>query len=184
MQTLRVKVKDPTTGESEMKALRVLRSWASADGGSLYLFHGTGIYGYVDGSPVKTEEELDVIGSAAQRDMAKAWWKGRGKALSEAFYAERDAAEKARAGDFQADGRTPESDLDYVMYQSRPATGKSKTWSNPFAWIDKFQTRPDWWGQAKNIAFKDTEYRMADDGAVAEEDTKQAPAKGVGAGEI
>jgi hypothetical protein len=143
------------------KVVHVLRSWVNTPGPSVYLFHGTGIYGYADGSPVKSAEDLNVIASAAQRAVALKWWEGRGKALSEKFYAEKEAEESARAGDFQDKGLAA-TELDYVMYESRPATGKNRAWSAPFSWVDKFSARPDWWGQASGIAFKDMEYRRAD----------------------
>jgi hypothetical protein len=182
MQKLAVSSKDGS-GQDSVKEVMVLRSWANASGAAVYLFHGTGIYGYMDGSPVKNETDLDIIDSPIQRNVAKKWWDARGRALSEAFYSEKEAAEQARNGDFQDDGATPDTELDYVMYQTRTiGKGKPGSWGQPFSWMDKFSVRPDWWGQARKIAFNDVEYSMVD----AEEDVMVTPVveKKIGAGEI
>lgn len=176
MQKLMVTVKN-AAGKEEMKEVTVLRSWATASGASLYLHHGTGIYGYLDGSPVRTEMELNIVDNPAQHALAIRWWKFTGQAKSEAFYAAKDAAEVARMGDFQASGQTPETELDYVMYQTSKEHAP-EDWSPPVSWVELFAARPDWWGQAEMIVFKGVAYRRAVD------ETENIPAQGLPAGVV
>ena len=157
MQKLMVSVKD-NKGPEAVKEVMVLRSWADAAGKAVYLFHQTGIYGYLDGAPVQSEADFDIIDNPIQKTLAKKWWEARGRALSEAYYKAREEEARKLAGDFNEEGQG--TDLDYVMYASRPATGGE--WSQPFSWMDRFAARPDWWGQARNIGFADVEYRVAD----------------------
>ena len=184
MQRLVINAK--AKGGEPAKEVQVLRSWVQSGGASVYLFHGTGIYGYVDGSPVKSEADLDIIDNPIQRAVAKRWWSGRGKEISEKFYAAKTDEERKRAGDFQDAALVPDTELDYVMYESRPAGSKNKPWGPAFSWVDRFPSRPDWWGQAQQIAFKDMEYRMAEDSnpdSVSGVFSDKPPA-GVKAGEI
>ena len=171
-----------------LKEVFVLRSWANASGAAVYLFHGTGIYGYMDGSPVKSEADLDLIDSPIQREVAKKWWAARGKALSEEFYARQAEREAERAGDFRARGSVPDTDLDYVMYQTKAGNAD---WSAPVSWMDRFSVRPDWWGQAREIAFNDMAYRMVTNDTeippvppLSKGGEKRAEGKKLSAGEI
>lgn len=173
MQKLTVSVKGKN-GPETVKIVNVLRSWHSSSGAALYLFHGTGVYGYADGSPVKDESDLDLIDNPIHRAVAKKWWDARGRVMAESFYAARDAEEARMAGDFQDDAAPSDTALDAVMYQSRSkGKGKAEAWSGPFSWVERFSARPDWWGQARSIAFQDLEYRML------EEDAEQSPDHGV-----
>lgn len=159
MQTLRLKKRDEEGREATV-AVQVLRSWQDASGRQIYL-HTNGVYGYKDGSPVMSEDELNVIGSPAQRELAKQWWKASGKELSRQFYDEREAAERAAAGDFQTLEDTPNTELDHVLYRRREnKDGKKGKWSEPFAWMECFDRRPDWWGQAEQIVLPDWEYQQ------------------------
>jgi len=157
MQTLRLKKKDQE-GQEATVAVAVLRSWQDWSGKNIYL-HTNGVYGYKDGSPVMSEDELDIIGSRVQREMAKQWWKSTGKELSRQYYEQQLEAERAAAGDFQTVEDAPNTELDHVLYRRRESKGGKKgKWSKPFAWMECFDRRPDWWGQAEHIVLPDWEY--------------------------
>lgn len=175
MQKLMVSIKNKD-GVAEMKEVTVLRSWATASGATLFLHAGSGVYGHLDGAPVQSEADLDIIENPAQREAAKKWWKFTGKDLAETYYSAKAAAEKARLGDFQASGKTPETELDYVMYQSRNISGNDivSEWSKPVSWVERFAVRPDWWGQASGISFKGVEYRRHEEQGVFVDPEKPA----------
>jgi hypothetical protein len=161
MQILRIKKRDQANKEVTV-AVKILRSWQDGAGHQLYL-HADGVYGYKDGAPVRTKAELDVIGSGVQREMARQWWEATGKELSKSFYRRIEDAERARAADFVIDDRAEQTNRDQVLYRRRPkgAAGK-KEWSQPFAWMEMFTARPDWWGQAESIIMRGYEYEQAD----------------------
>lgn len=180
MQKLFVTIKGKD-GKEDILEVLVSRSWATASGATLFL-HASGVYGYLDTAPVRTEEELYIIENKAQRAAALKWWQFYGKALSEKYYSEVEAREQAAQGDFQNDGAIPVTELDCVLYQSRTKGG---TWALPFSWMSKFPARPDWWGQADSIAFKDVEYRVAGaPGADVADAPVKVPGKKIAAGEI
>lgn len=152
-QTLYVKA--PGGGQKEVK---IIRSWGTSGGNSVYL-HQNGRYAYKDGSPLRSADELDIL-PLVQRESAVAWWNRTGKAESAAHYdAELQKARDA-AGDFQT--AIPDaSELDAVTYiRRKTGTRKSAAVSDPQTWMEWFPVRPDWWGQARSIAFLDYAYEM------------------------
>lgn len=161
-QVLYVKSKD----EQTTTAVKVLRSWAEASGRVIFL-HANGVYGDKSGAPVRDLADLQIL-PPAHRKHAEAWWERAGRKLSEEYYARIAAREAARAGDYQqelaqADANTA---LDSILYARRPIVkGKPATAvTAPQAWMEfGFAARPDWWGQAKTIAFADFEYIMHED---------------------
>ncbi|WP_028316697.1 hypothetical protein [Desulfatibacillum aliphaticivorans] len=155
-QTLEVKLRKDD-GTEYIKKVHVIRTFGNASGQAVYL-HADGSYGYKDGSPLRSKTELDIITNLAHRKAAQAWWEAVGKVKSEAHYAALAKREAELAGDQQfIDG--PNSELDTVLYQRR-AAGSKKKWEDPFPWGALFPQRPEWWGQAASIAFKDWEYRL------------------------
>lgn len=165
MQRLRVKYRDEN-GKEQIKEVRVLRSWQDASGRQIYLHHD-GVYGYKDGAPVKEIRDFDIIGNERQRQAALYWWRAKGEGVAGEYYAAVAARESALAGDFQPVDDIFNSDLDHAMYQKRSvAAGKESEWSAPFAWMDQFEARPEWWGQADMIVFKNVEYRRVVEGQI------------------
>ena len=165
MQVLQLKRRDEQ-GQEAVVGVKVLRSWQDGSGRQVYL-HANGIYGYKDGSPVRTQAELDVIGSKIQREMARRWWDATGKKLSAEFYKKKEDAERARHDDFIESSSESSTERDQVLYRVRPKGGRKADWSEPFAWMERFNVRPDWWGQAEGIVLKGFEYEKVD-AAVAE----------------
>jgi hypothetical protein len=160
MQVLQLKKRDQE-GREVTVGVKVLRSWQDGSGRQLYL-HANGVYGYKDGAPVRTKAELDVIGSGVQREMARRWWDSTGKQMSEKHYKAVEDAERARMADFVIDDRAEQTERDQVLYRCRPKGGTKKDWTEPFAWMEKFEARPDWWGQAETIVLRGFEYEQAD----------------------
>jgi len=162
MQVLRLKKRD-SSGQEKTVGVKVLRSWQDASGKQIYL-HTNGVYGYKDGTPVRAKAELDIIGDSIQREMARNWWDIAGSEISKRFYSEKEAADRARAADFQASMTGIDmTQRDQAMYRCRPKKAgprKKDEWSEPFAWMDKFSSRPDWWGQAESITLSGYEYEM------------------------
>jgi hypothetical protein len=165
MQKLFVKQGD------EMKEIHVLRSWQDISGRQIFLHHN-GVYGYKDGTPVKNITEFDIM-PIEHRQQAVAWWKRGGQKLSADHYAEQEKKVQEKAGDFQAmmgDGNTA---LDSVLYTRRSKKGGAV--SAPRSWMEWFEKRPDWWGQATHIQFNDYIYTMI---AVEEVTAQTIPAPG------
>jgi hypothetical protein len=159
MQTLTIK--QVIEGVEETVGVRVLRVFPDASGRTIY-HHSNGVYGYKDGTPVQSDKEFAIIGNKVHRDLAQAWWDAIGKEISEKFYAAREAAEREALSDFQEKLAFDNTDLDAVMYQRRPVGGKKNDpWEPPFAWMEHFSKRPDWWGQAEEIKMRGWEYKMS-----------------------
>jgi len=166
MQVLQLKKRD-TEGREVTVGVKVLRSWHDGSGRSIYL-HADGIYGYKDGAPVRNKAEFDVIGSKIHRELAHRWWDATGKELSRKFYEQKESEERARLDDFVINDRQAATELDSVLYRVRPKAKKGEKkadWGAPFAWMEKFDSRPDWWGQAEKIEMRGFEYEKADPGA-------------------
>ena len=71
------------------------------------------------------------------------------------------ALDEAAAGDFQQELAAQEANtiLDSVLYTRRQ--GKKGAVSTAKSWLEfGFTSRPDWWGQAATIGFKDFTYEM------------------------
>jgi hypothetical protein len=64
--------------------------------------------------------------------------------------------------------------VDAILY-TRRGNGKKKgaAISAPKSWMEWFEKRPDWWGQAKRIEFMDYIYEIAEETAVP--DAAEAP---------
>ncbi len=154
-QTLFVKI-TKEDGKEIMKQVVVLRSWQDASGAQVFLHH-TGVYGYKDGSPIKSQAELNVIASPAQKSAAAAWWKNQGEKLSKEFYKAKAEAEMERAKTYQHNVAEDNADLDQVQYLKQSPDGEL----GPFSWTQLFESRPDWWGQAEAVKFGDCTYLQA-----------------------
>lgn len=140
------------------KEVSIHRAFWDASGRKLYL-HTNGKYAYKDETPIKSVSEFDIIGNPFQREAAIRWWKYAGKAESETYYAEKLEKEKARLGDFQSGNSAAKPEIDIISYTRKNTTGRGMV-SNPHTWREWFTTRPDWWGQAEVVAFKDFTYTM------------------------
>lgn len=148
-------VKNPDGGQ---RAVKIIRSWGTSGGTSVYL-HADGRYAYKDGTPLKSENELDIL-PLVQREAAMAWWKRAGEAESSAYYEGRLQRAREAAGDFQTEIKNTD-ELDAVLYTRRKSDGKKTAATTaPRTWMEWFKTRPDWWGQARSIAFLDYAYTM------------------------
>ncbi len=166
MQTLFVKT---LTG---MKKIIVHRSWKDISGAEIFL-HADGSYANKDKSPLKRREELDIL-PQAQRLAAQRWWDRIGAKQSADFYQAIDEQAAAIAGDFQ-DKAADSTELDSALYTRRSRKGGAI--SGAHAWLEWFDSRPDWWGQADAISFNDYVYTRADLEAAAPEteaDTQKA----------
>lgn len=164
-QTLFVELDKTPGGEKQTRAVSVIRSWQAADGSTIMLF-SNGSYGYRNGEPVRSAEEFEIIVTPVQIKAALAWWARAGKELSEAYYAAKARREAELAGDFQSMIDSGESDLDAALYTRISVIDPGQV-SGPFSWMDLFQRRPDWWGQAMQIRFGDYEYQRAEASAAA-----------------
>lgn len=162
-QKLFVEIADPS-GQRTQQEAHVIRSWQAADGTHIYLF-ANGSYCYRNGAPVRALADFAVIASPVQRKAAEAWWARSGEALSKSYYAAVEERERRLAGDFQVDGGAlSDSELDAVLYYRQPANDLSAPREGAFSWMDLFQKRPDWWGQANVITFEDWTYqRLAEE---------------------
>lgn len=161
-------IKDPRTGG--LKTVVILRAWVDASGRQVFL-HANGRYAYKDGSPLKSRNELDIIGARQQRETAQAWWDRTGEEESRRHYKALEEARREAEGDFRA-GLPDDTDLDAVLYSRRPAGRKKGAVSAPRAWMEWFPKRPDWWGQASRIEFLDYVYERAE--AASESDAEAA----------
>ena len=160
-QILYVKQKD-----GQMKPIKVLRAWVDINGQEVYL-HADGRYARKDEQPLKAAADFNIIADNVQRDQALRWWKRAGEAESKAFYQAIEDKRRDEAGDF----RIAENDLtalDAVLYTRRGA-GKKKgaAITAPRSWMEWFDKRPDWWGQAQRIEFMDFVYGLAEETADA-----------------
>ena len=178
MQKLNINIKN-ADGTEGMKTVEVVRSFLDASLGEIFLFP-TGVYGYKDGAPILTEKDLDIIGppGTPHRMLAQRWWETRGKQQSAAYYQAMEANRAAMLDDFQEDPSMSDSELDTILYQRRK--GKGSAISAPLSWQEcGFTSRPDWWGQAANIAFKDVSYEQYIEESPVPDKTS-APASGAG----
>ncbi|MDD4339210.1 MAG: hypothetical protein PHV00_05970 [Syntrophales bacterium] len=158
-------VKTPGGGQ---RSVQIVRSWLDASGRSVYL-HTSGRYAHKDGSPLKSRDELGIIGDRVQREMALSWWSRVGEAESKKFYADLETLQAAAAGDFQ-EAPADLGELDRVMYTRRAAKKPTAATSAPKTWREWFAQRPDWWGQAKRVDFADYTYQLAE--TMAPEDAR------------
>lgn len=158
-QILFVKQKDGTS-----KTVKVLRAWIDINGQEVYL-HANGRYARKDEQPLKSVSDFNVIADRIQREGALRWWERSGKAESEAHYAAIEEKHREEAGDFRI-AENDRTTLDAVLYTRRGA-GKKKgaAVSAARSWMEWFDKRPDWWGQAQRIEFMDFIYELADDEA-------------------
>lgn len=150
MQKLFVKQGD------EMREIHVLRSWQDISGRQIFL-HSNGLYGYKDGTPVKSVTEFDIM-PIEHRKQAVSWWNRGGHKVSADYYAEMERKTAEKAGDFQAMLGDSNTALDAVLYSRRSKKGGAL--SAPRSWMEWFEKRPDWWGQASEIQFNDYKYTM------------------------
>lgn len=157
-QKLMVEVTD-SAGNKSTRTVNVVRSWQDAGGALIIMFHN-GSYGYKNGEPVRNASEFNIISSPVQHKAALAWWERAGRELSEAYYAAKERREAELHGDYRAEIGS-ESQYDSVLYTRTP-TDKPDDVSGPFSWMDLFNKRPDWWGQAQMIGFGDFAYRKAE----------------------
>lgn len=151
MQELGIKIKDKQ-GNNVIKHVKIIRAWSEGNGNQLFL-HANGTYGYKDGSPVKSEAELNIITDKGQRRLARLWWEQTGARKSRDYYRKQEQRllERQSAG-------VPNvvlgdaSDLDMVLYIRRPITTRSRdAFSDPNTWYEWFDARPEWWGYATVI---------------------------------
>jgi hypothetical protein len=167
-QTLYVKNKD-----GGQRSVQIVRSWLTSGGTSVYL-HANGRYAYKDGTPLKSANELDIL-TQVQREAALAWWKRAGEAESVAYYEGRLQKAREDAGDFQQDIKNTD-ELDTILYVRRKTGAKKTATTAPRTWMEWFKARPDWWGQARTIAFMDYAYEMVVHAEAPPEPTEPAEA--------
>jgi len=174
-QTLYLQDRDIKTGKSAQREVRVIRSWSEADGRQVYL-HTSGVYGYKSGEPVVAKKELDIIVDPTQRKLAYMWWDRIGQAMSQTYYAERQA--EIEKGNLAGTPMASESsDLDSVLYIRRPVKNRARSaFSDPYTWFEWFDKRPDWWGHAAVIEMGEWRYELLD----AESSDADDPEKGAG----
>ena len=158
-QILYVKNKDGQVG-----TVRVLRAWIDINGQEVFL-HADGRYARKDGQPLRNAADFNVIADAIQREQALRWWKRTGEAESAAYFKGIEEKRRDEAGDF----RIVDSDqtvVDAILY-TRRGNGKKKgaAISAPKSWMEWFEKRPDWWGQARKIEFMDYVYEISEDTA-------------------
>jgi len=138
--------------------VQIIRSWGTSGGTSVYL-HSNGRYAYKDGTPLKSENEFDIL-PLVQREAAIAWWNRAGKNESAAYYEGRLQKAREAAGDFRQEVKNTD-ELEAVLYIRRKSGAKKTVAATaPHTWMEWFKTRPDWWGQAHTIAFLDYAYEM------------------------
>lgn len=142
-----------------VKSVHIIRAFHDAGGKKVYL-HANGRYAYKDGKPLLAASDLDIIGNVEQREAALRWWKYTGEAESKAYYDAVKQRERERIGDFHSGTVLAESDLDGITYVRRPALKKKTAVSAPHTWREWFEHRPDWWGQAEIVQFRDFIYEL------------------------
>jgi len=171
-QKLYVKVKDKDGNETQ-KEVRIFAFWTDR-GGSIYL-HESGVYGYKDGSPVRSRQELEqIISQPVQLKYALLWWDSVGAKLSKAFYDQKAEEEEQRIGQaMHVDSPSEMAHLDLVQYQRRPVKERAeKAYSDPSSWSTWFSQRPDWWGLARTLEIGDWYFRRCDPDGQKEEGTE------------
>jgi len=169
-QTLFVKEKDEN-GKDRLRPVKIIRAWQDADGRQVFLHHN-GVYGYKDGSPVKSDQAFDLIDAPVQRKLAQAWWDKIGRRMSEEHYAQRDQEELERQTQGVPVVNGDSSELDMVLYRRRPLKGK-RVFGDEKTWYACVEQRPDWWGQAAMIEIAGYRYErteLIDDAPVPDGD--------------
>lgn len=159
-QKLFIKTTDEE-GRSSLRPVTVIRSWQVASGAQIFL-HTSGIYGYKDESPIKSRDELEIIGDARQRQIAEAWWDRTGRDYSEKYY-RRLEAELAARQDADIFPHDDAGTFDAVQYVRRPIADRRKNaWSEPTTWFEWFKSRPEWWGMAGLIEIGNHRYKRVE----------------------
>lgn len=148
------------------KKVFVIRSWSNSSGIQIYL-HASGLYGYKNGDPIRSADELPPDMDPIHRKMAQKWWNIRGRKLSEEFYAKRQA-ELERNIDIGQATVERTTDLDHAYYRRKPIDKRGNfSFSEPQSWFEyNFPERPAWWGllfEAKDAKFL---YKIANPEAV------------------
>lgn len=159
MQKLTIKTRD-ADGNEVLRTVQVLRAWHDASGRHIYLHHN-GVYGYKDGSPVRSPDEFAVMGNSRHRNLAMTWWEKTGKALSRRHYSEVEEQIRARTADFTPVEPDDATEFDGVLYRWRQRGKKNAKWEGPCGWMERFERRPDWWGQAEYLVLAGVEYQKA-----------------------
>ncbi|MEN6421320.1 MAG: hypothetical protein ABFD76_05175 [Smithella sp.] len=149
-------IKNTRTGKSRI--IHVLRSWFDGAGKQIHLL-ADGRYADAQGHPLKSDGDFSIM-PQHHRKVALLWWNRRGKNESREYFEALDRQQEAAAGDYQAELAEAENNtlLDAVLYyrkKGKTAASKAQSWME-FG----FPSRPDWWGQAKEIKFKDYNYVM------------------------
>jgi hypothetical protein len=149
-------------GKETTKKVTIIRCYQDAGGGEVYV-HANGTYGYRDGSPIRTEAELDIIGNSRHKKVAVEWFRRNKKNIDD-YYAKLAEKEAESLGDFNPSGR-PESELDLVQYHRFETGKKPKKLADAgsHTWMELFKARPDWWGLSSEIVFPDWTYVKAVD---------------------
>lgn len=170
-QILYVNERDPKTGKNTQREISVRRSWSRAEGQQIFLLVN-GVYAYKSGEPVVSDTEFDLIGDPVQRKLSQAWWDRIGRAMSEKYYAEKQAAiEAANLSGMPALAESGSNELDAVLYIRRPVKNRSRSaFSAPATWYDWFDVRPDWWGHAGVIELGEWRYESSDGEHVGEKE--------------
>lgn len=161
MQKIQTNVKDPRTGKESEQSLNVLQTYC--DGGNFIHLFDTGIYGYGDGAPVKTREELEtMISDPLQKRRALNWWDHIGEGVSRAYYKEVEARLNRILGDYSPDA-VKQSDRDAALYYRLPRGEKNvPDGVTPQPWTSYFKERPPWWdGVTEEIVYKNYRYLLA-----------------------
>jgi hypothetical protein len=143
MQLLRVKVKQPN-GKEETVTMKIIRSWQDASGLEVYL-HSNGTYGYKNGRPVKSAEELGIIGDSRQYEAAMRWWENKGGEKSREEY---------------GDTAAPKPSAPEIFYHCYPVEHSGELPpAGPYTEFG-FELRPVWWGVARIIEIDGVIYEM------------------------
>jgi len=120
--------------------VRVLCSWQAA--GVKIFLHENGTYGYLNGDPVRSADELDII-PEPEHTSAIFWWNAIGRGVSEKRYGSSQALQQA----------TPATNTAYYLRfrEIKPSPPPS-----PMDYLSfGFRTKPDWWGSAVTITLSD-----------------------------
>lgn len=164
MQTLQVKTRD-ADGKESKKTVQIVRSWGVSSGHQIFL-HANGTYGFKDGAPARSEQDLrQVITDPIQLEAALSWWNRVGRKQSEAYYAVLEKRQRQLIGDYGDTGSADDSDKDMVLYVRIPVGAEdSAEFQTPQTWMELgFDRRPGWWGQAAGIKFDDWVYVRQDE---------------------
>ena len=156
-QKLFIKDRDEN-GKESLREVHIIRSWQDADGRQVFL-HQNGVYGYKDGSPVRSERDFDIIAAPIQKKLAMHWWRTVGSRMSLEFYEDRARIEEERQADNVPVIPGDLGALDAVLYRRRTIKGK-RAFGDPKTWYAWFQERPDWWGYAGMIEIGSHRYEQ------------------------